>query len=121
MPSTIESNMSICDKRISVTVSDNGDGTMSVDIRSDCQAIEGFSQSLKTITMDDIVNFETSRINKEEVRGNMSMICVAPIMVYQAAWMECGMLSRRIFPRQGPITIDMGGADDGHDRRAEED
>lgn len=121
MPSTIESDMTICDKKIRVTVSDNGDGTMAVDIESDCQAIEGFSQNLKTITMDDIVNFETSTINKEEVRGNMSMICVAPIMVYQAAWMECGMLSRRIFPRQGPITIDMGGADDGHDRRAEED
>ncbi len=103
----MESNMSICDKKIRVTVSDNGDGTMSVDIESDCQAIEGFAQNLKTITMDDIVNFETSTINKEEVRGNMSMICVAPIMVYQAAWMECGMLSKRIFPKQGPITIDM--------------
>ncbi len=108
MPSTIVSDMSICDRKIKVTVTDNGDGTMAVDLESDCQALEGFSKNLKTITMEDVVSFETSRINREEVRGGMSMICVAPIMVYQAAWMECGMLSKRIFGKQGPIKIDMG-------------
>ena len=56
-------------------------------------------------------NFETSRINKEETRGNMSMICLAPIMVYQAAWMEIGMMSKRIYSMQGPITMD-GRAED---------
>ena len=35
----------------------------------------------------------------------MSMICMAPIAVYQAAWMECGMMSKRIYGKCGPITI----------------
>ncbi len=108
MTSVIESNMSICDKKIKVTADKRDDGTIDVKIESDCQAIEGFSQNLTNITMDDILNFETSKINKEQVRGNMSMICVAPIMVYQAAWMELGMMSRKIYPKSGPITIDMG-------------
>jgi len=108
MTSVIESNMSICDKKIKVTADKRDDGTIDIKIESDCQAIEGFSQSLTNVTMDDIMNFETSKINKEQVRGNMSMICVAPIMVYQAAWMELGMMSRRIYPKSGPITIDMG-------------
>jgi len=108
MTSVIESNMSICDKKIKVTANKKDDGTIDIRIESDCQAIEGFSENLTNITMDDIMNFETSRINKEEVRGNMSMICVAPIMVYQAAWMEMGMMSTKIYPKCGPITIDMG-------------
>ena len=108
MSSTIASKMSICDKYIRVTADQREDGTIGIKVESDCDALQGFAENLTMVTMDDILNFETSNINKEEVRGNMSMICVAPIMVYQAAWMECGMLSRRIFPKTGPITIDMG-------------
>ena len=100
--------MSICDKYIRVTADQREDGTIGIKVESDCDAIQGFAEKMTAVTMDDILNLETSTINKEEVRGNMSMICVAPITVYQAAWMECGMLSRRIFPKSGPITIDMG-------------
>jgi hypothetical protein len=109
MASVIESNMTICDKRIRVTADLREDGTVGIRIESDCDALKGFAENLKSVTMDDITSFETSRINREDVRGNMSMICTAPILVYQAAWMECGMLSRRIYPKMGPITIDMGG------------
>ena len=108
MTSIIESKMTICDKYIRVTTDQKDDGTIGIKIESDCDALKGFSENLTCITMDDILNFETSKINKENIRGNMSMICTAPIMVYQAAWMECGMLSKRIFPKMGPITIDMG-------------
>ena len=105
MSSTIDVNMSICDKRISVTATMNEDGTFDIDIQSDCDSLKHYAETLKNVTMDDITNFETSRINKEDVRGNMSMICMAPIAVYQAAWMECGMMSKRIYSKCGPITI----------------
>lgn len=108
MVSVIETDMSICAKKIKVTAQMNDDSTFDIKVESDCDALKHFSEALTKVTMDDVVNFETSMINKEEIRGNMSMICVAPIMVYQAAWMECGMLSRRIFPKSGPIQIDMG-------------
>ena len=108
MSSVIESKMSICDKWIKVTADKRDDGTIGTKVESDCDALQHYSENLTSVTMDDITNFETSNINKENVRGNMSMICVAPIMVYQAAWMEMGMVSKRIFPKMGPITIDMG-------------
>ncbi|MBE6527823.1 MAG: hypothetical protein E7Z64_01450 [Thermoplasmata archaeon] len=106
MTSTIESKMTVCDKFIRVSATQKDDGTFDIVIDSDCDALKYFSQ-IGNVSMDDIMNFETSKINKEEVRGNMSMICVAPIMVYQACWMECGMMSKRIYPKMGPITIDM--------------
>ncbi len=108
MPSVIETNMSICDKRIKVTAEMLEDGNIGIRVESDCDALRHFSENLKTVSIDDVTNFETSKINKESVRGNMSMICVAPIMVYQAAWMELGMMSKKIYPKSGPITIDMG-------------
>ncbi len=108
MTSVIETNMSICDKRLKVTADLRDDGTIGIKVESDCDALKHFSEHLTSVNIDDVTNFETSTINKEQIRGNMSMICVAPIMVYQAAWMELGMMSRSIYPKSGPITIDMG-------------
>ena len=108
MSSTVDINMSVCDKSIKVTVTSREDGTMDVDIQSDCDYVKGYAENLRNITMDDIINFETSKINRETVRGNMSMICIAPIAVYQAAWMECGMMSKKNFKKSGPIIVDIG-------------
>lgn len=84
------------------------DGTYDVTVESDCEALQAFSRNLTNVKLDDVMNFEKSKINREDIRGNMSMICVAPIAVYQAVWMEAGMMSKKIFPKTGPITIDMG-------------
>lgn len=73
------------------------------------RSIASFAKNLTVISMDDIMNFETSRINREEVRGNMSMICLAPIAVYQAAWIEAGMMSRRIYSKTGSCEMSMKG------------
>ena len=106
MASVIETKMSVCDKWIKVTANSKEDGTIDIKVESDCDALQHFAQNLTNVTIEDITNFETSRINKEEVRGNMSMICLAPIMVYQAAWMEIGMMSKHIYSMQGPITME---------------
>ena len=97
--------MPICDRKIKVRVTARDDGDMDVEIVSDCPALAHYAENLKVITLDDITNFETSTINRESVRGNMSMICTAPIAVYQAAWLECGMLSSNIYRKMGPITM----------------
>ena len=105
MTSEIDIKMSVCDRKVHVAVSDNKDGTLAVDIKSDCPALENYSRDLKLITMDDIMCFEKSKINNENVRGNMSMICLTPIAVYQAAWMELGMMSKNIYKSVGPIMM----------------
>lgn len=105
MTSEIEVRMPICDRRIRVKVTARDDGDMDVDIWSDCPSIGHYADTLRRITMDDITNFETSAINRESVRGTMSMICPAPIAVYQAAWMECGMLSGSLSRKVGPIVM----------------
>lgn len=107
MPSTIVTDMAICDKTVKVTVSAREDGDFDVKIESDCSAIRHYAESLTRLTMDDILCFQESRINRDEVRGNMSLICLAPIAVYQAAWMEAGMLSRNNYAKNGPVTMDI--------------
>lgn len=105
MTSEIVVRMPVCDKSVRVRVTAREDGDMDVEIQSDCPSIDHYASTLGRITMDDITNFETSRINREEVRGNMSMICLAPIAVYQAAWLECGMMSKRLYGKTGPCSM----------------
>ena len=105
MTSEIVVKMPICDRSVRVRVTAREDGDMDVEILSDCPSIDHYAATLGRITMDDITGFEGSRINREDVRGNMSMICLAPIAVYQAAWLECGMMSRRIYGKTGPCTM----------------
>lgn len=109
MASTIRTEMRICDKYVEVTASARVDGGFDILVDSDCEALRSFAKNLTVISMDDIMNFETSRINREEVRGNMSMICLAPIAVYQAAWIEAGMMSRRIYSKTGSCEMSMKG------------
>ena len=92
MTSEIDVDMPICDRKIKVRVTARDDGDMDVEIVSDCPALAHYAENLKVITLDS-------------VRGNMSMICTAPIAVYQAAWLECGMLSSNIYRKMGPITM----------------
>ena len=66
MSSTIDVNMSICDKKVSVTATMKEDGTFDIDIQSDCDSIKHYAETLKNVTMDDITNFETSRINNSD-------------------------------------------------------
>ena len=46
MASVIESNMTICDKRIRVTADLREDGTVGIRIESDCDALKGFAENL---------------------------------------------------------------------------
>ena len=94
MTSEIDVDMPICDKRIKVRVTSRDDGDMDVEIVSDCPALAHYAESLRVISMDDITNFETSVINRESVRGNMSMICAAPIA-----------LSPGIYRKMGPVAM----------------
>ncbi len=107
MASTIVTNMGICDKYIRVTAEAREDGDIDIRVESDCEALAHYAKSLTRVTIDDITNFETSTINKEDIRGNMSMICCAPIAVYQAAWMEMKMLSKNNYKKNGPVTMDI--------------
>lgn len=107
MSSTVETDMTICDKKVRVTVTAREDGDFDVKVESDCSFLNHYAENLGVITMDDIMCFEKSRINREEIRGNMSMICLAPIAVYHAAWMECGMLSKKNYRKAGPVTMDL--------------
>lgn len=70
------------------------DGNMDVEIETDCDHIREYAKRLGTISAEDAVSFNGSRIVDPEIRGQMSATCLCPIAVFSAAWQEMGMLSK---------------------------
>ncbi|MDO5853235.1 MAG: hypothetical protein Q4Q62_04110 [Thermoplasmata archaeon] len=99
MTSTVTVNMRTCSHVHKVTVSMRDDGMMDVSIVSDCPNVQEYAKRLTEISMDDATDFCTSRINAPEVRHPLSATCLCPLGVMNAAWMECGMLSKTLCHR----------------------
>lgn len=103
---TVTAHMRTCGKTHKVTVVMNGDGNFDVKMESDCPRVILFGERLKYVTMEDISDFDNSRINKREFRGDVSPPCLSPIAVLNAAWLEAGMLSQSLVKRVKENTID---------------
>lgn len=88
--------MNTCGKTHRVTVSMRDDGNMDVEIESNCKKVQEYAEKLQMITMDDAVDFCKSKINDPELRPLLSVPCLVPTAIFDAAWMELGMLSKNL-------------------------
>jgi hypothetical protein len=91
--------MKTCGKTHKVTVVMNADGNFDVKIESDCPKVALFGENLRYVTFEDITDLDKSRLNKREIRGDMSPPCLSPIAVLDAAWIEAGLLSKTLAKR----------------------
>ena len=98
--------MKTCAKTHKITVTMNAEGNFDVSIESDCPKVKLFGDTLKYLTFEDITDLEKSRINKREIRGDLSLPCLSPIAVLDAAWIEAGMLSKTLVKRVKENTVD---------------
>jgi len=103
---TVTNHMRTCGKTHKVTAVMNAEGNFDVKIESDCPKVVLFGDRLKYVTMEDITDFDNSRLNKREFRGDMSPPCLSPIAVLNAAWLEAGMLSVSLVKRVKENSID---------------
>lgn len=94
MPSTVIVKMNTCSKTHKVTVSMRDDGNLDVDIQTDCKNVQHYADHLKLITIDDATNFNGSKIIDPDIRGPLSAPCLCPNAVFDAAWIELGMLAK---------------------------
>ena len=112
MASTVDVDMQSCDRKARVTVSMREDGDLDVSIESDCDVVRGYGERLKKITAMDVYDFENSIINKNEIRGQLTTTCLVPIAVYNAAFLEMGMMTESLARKKGKNSIQFVFPDD---------
>lgn len=94
MSSTVVVHMKTCGKVNKVTAELQDDGTISVRIVSDCPNVQAYAERLRTVTVEDVINYDGSKVVDPEIRATLSVPCLTPIAVFDAAWMELGLLSK---------------------------
>ena len=96
MTNTVVAHMRTCHKTNKVTVWTKDDGSVGVKIVSDCPHVRDYAEKLTEITIDDVVSFAGSKVVDPDIRASLSVPCLTPIAVFEAAWLELGMLSKNL-------------------------
>ncbi len=96
MTSIVTANMRTCDKTTKVEASMQEDGTVRIKIITNCDHVKEYAKQLTDLTLEDLTDFSKSKVVDPKVRASMSPPCIVPNAVFNAAWMETGMLSKRM-------------------------
>ncbi len=96
MTNTVVAHMNTCYKTNKVTVWMKDDGNLGVKIVSDCPHVKEYAKKLTEITVNDVVDWSSSKVVDPEIRATLSLPCLTPIAVFEAAWLELGMLSKNL-------------------------
>jgi len=101
MTNTVIAHMRTCNKTNKVTVWMKDDGNLGVRIVSDCKHVQDYARKLTEIEVNDVVEFNGSKVVAPEIRACLSVPCLTPIAVFEAAWLELGMLSKSLVKNVG--------------------
>lgn len=102
MTSTVKALMNACERTATVRVTLREDGDLDVVIETDCDVVKGYAERLGgKITQMDVYNFQQSKINQDGIRGNLTATCLVPNAIYNAAFLEMGMMTRSLAKKVG--------------------
>jgi hypothetical protein len=94
MSSTVTARMNTCGKTNTVIATLQDDGAISIEIISDCPNVQEYAKRLGAIAIKDVTEFKGSKVIDPEIRATLSVPCLTPIAVFDAAWLEIGMLAK---------------------------
>lgn len=105
MVNTVVAHMKTCSKTNKVTVWLKDDGNLGVKIVTDCPHVKDYASKLTEISIDDVTSFAGSKVVDPDIRASLSVPCLTPIAVFEAAWLELGMLSKNLVKGCGDNSV----------------
>lgn len=88
-------DMILCDKTHKITVKLKEDGDLSLHIATDCDNIKEYARRLgDTLTVTDVTNWKKGKVYDQDICSVVSISCLAPAGIINAAWVELGMISK---------------------------
>ena len=106
-------HMNVCKKTHKITVKQRDDGTFSLHIASDCPEVKDYGKMLgDTLTMEDLTDMHNSKIFSFDNCERVTMTCLAPNGVINAAWIEAGLISKKLAKEAVQNTVNFERVDD---------
>ncbi|MGN1044930.1 MAG: DUF6951 family protein [Candidatus Methanomethylophilaceae archaeon] len=110
---TVVVNARFCDKVHRVTVTMRDDGDLDLHVESDCEHVMQYAENIGPVmTMADVTEREGGKVMDPEMQKPLTLTCLAPIAVLEAAWLELGMMSKNRAKQVGSDELDYRRLDD---------
>ena len=105
MPSSVRLDTRICSHETTVTAIDKGDGTVDIEIQSDCSSIMEYAKRLKSADTKDLTEWKGSRVLEAADEAGLTTTCLVPTAVFNCCWVEVGMISKTLAMDKSPLCI----------------
>jgi len=77
-----------------------------VEIRTNCKSVQVFAERLSSVSMDDIMELKGSKIMDLASEVGLTATCLVPTAVFNACWLEQGMISKNLALSKERICIE---------------
>lgn len=94
MSSKVVVDMPICPNHTVIETELNDDGSVRVHIKSTCSHVRDYAKSLTEVGLMDMTSITDSKIMKLAETSHITPTCLVPVSVYNACWLESGMISK---------------------------
>lgn len=103
MVSKVRANMRTCSRTTLVTAEMQDDGeTIRIHLATDCDNVKQYAKLLgETLNIEDCTDYRSSKVFADDIRMVLSLPCLVPSAVINAASMEAGLLTRSCAKRAG--------------------
>lgn len=104
MTTKVRVDSPICDKFTEITATESGDRVI-LNISSDCKSVKHYAEVLGDVGMDELLDIKGSRIMDLASEVGLTATCLIPVAIYNACWIEKGMISKRLALDKGHACI----------------
>ncbi|OPY31393.1 MAG: hypothetical protein A4E32_01847 [Methanomassiliicoccales archaeon PtaU1.Bin124] len=104
MTARIKVDSPLCDKDTEVFATDSGD-EVQLRIVSNCKTIQHYAEVLGSVSTGDLLDLKGSRIIDIASEVGVTATCLVPVAIFNACWIEKGMISRRLALEKGHASI----------------
>ncbi len=105
MVSRVRVDMTICAHKALIEADLQEDGTIKVKIRSTCREVRRFGKLIQPLHREEYLSLRDSGLMPLAHESNLTPTCLVPAGVFNAVWMEAGLISKRYAQNAKSICI----------------
>lgn len=105
MTSKVRVDMPLCSHETFIEVEDQGNGILKVRIETDCEDIAHYAEMIRELEVLDYSEIRGSKILEKAAEAVLTPTCLVPTAVFNACWLETGMISRNLVKKMDTLCI----------------
>ena len=105
MTSKVRVDMTICSHKTIIEAIAQEDGMVKVRIKSTCRDVRDFAKMLPLLGPEDYTSLQDSKVMDLAAHSRLTPTCLIPTAIFNAVWMEVGMISKSLALKEKSICI----------------